>query len=47
MTVLMLYVSFSFLAILAVERAVKLSNPERYVKTFDSKTFVNILTISI
>ena len=47
MTVLMLYVSFSFLAILTVERAVKLSNPELYEKTFDSKTFVSILTIAI
>lgn len=47
MMVLILYVSFSFLAILTVERAVKLSNPELYEKTFDSKTFVSILTIAI
>ena len=47
MTVLMLYVSVSVLTILAVERALKLSNPELYEKTFDSKIFVNVLAIAI
>ena len=47
MTVLMVYVSFALLAILALERVLKLSNPELYQKTFDSKIFVNVLTIAI
>ena len=47
MTVLMLYVSFSFLAVLAVERVLKMSNPELYEKTFESKIFVNILTTAV
>lgn len=47
MITLMLYVSFLFLNLLAVERAVKLTNKELYEKTFESKKFMRILIVVI
>lgn len=47
MITLMLYVSFLFLNLLAVERAVKLTNKELYEKIFESKKFMRILIVVI
>lgn len=47
MITLMLYVSFLFLNLLAVERAVKLTNKELYEKTFELKKFMRILIVVI
>ena len=44
---LMLYASFSFLTLLAVERAVKLVNAELYEKTFESKMLLKFLMIGM
>ena len=44
---LMLYASFSFLTLLAVERAVKLVNAELYEKTFESKMLLKFLMMGM
>lgn len=45
--ILMLYASFLFLTTLGIERTMKLTHLELYRKTFESKTFVNIVTVVI
>ena len=47
MIALMVYVPFSFMTLLAVERAVKLVNTELYEKTFESKKVLNFLMVGI